>query len=129
MDLGDKNEPITSCHLVTSSAKREGSPSNPSFPHSLTFSLSSFPLPFLSSLIQAFLCLLSFFHDAASFCAISFVADLITFFFICYCVLFPFFYMFLIYLCFFFSSCFVCATIPPTTPPPPSRRHCPYGSL
>jgi len=33
-------------HLETPSEKREGSPGNPSFPHSLTFSSPLFPSPF-----------------------------------------------------------------------------------
>ena len=34
-----ENRPITSRHLATTLEKREGSPGNPSFPHSLTFLL------------------------------------------------------------------------------------------
>lgn len=44
-----KNRPIRWCHLATSSEKREWSPGNPSFPHSLTFLLPLSLLRFSSS--------------------------------------------------------------------------------
>lgn len=119
MDLGDKNEPITSCHLVTSSAKREGSPSNPSFPHSLTF--SSPPFLFLSSFFPFFLFMIGCFvpcYLAGGNLGRRWVSCRLNCsfpFIIAFC--FGFFSHFPHSPMFPLSSCFVCATVPPT------RRH------